>query len=117
MSHQTYNIEFTSSTPEGWDAVLRADKLKRQIALSALAHCDLTQEAFGLYDSPTEIREVHLTTAAFDQIRVMWDGHRQLGRTSPPSVPLKVFVSAFGHQAGHTWASLEVLPGTDNWGE
>ena len=115
MSHKLHSFSFTSLVSESWDSFPTADSLKKQIALAVLAHSELTQEALGFYSPPNEIREIAITSAAFDQIRSMWHGYRSRGHLSPPSIPLKIFVSGFGQEAGNTWASIEVFPGLDNW--
>jgi len=87
-----------------------------QIALAALAHCELTEVALGLQAPPKEVRDVQLTQAAADQIRCMWHGHRSRGHSAPPTIPLKVFVTGYGQDGeGHTWADIEVHPGLSIW--
>jgi hypothetical protein len=115
MSHQFHTLQFTSLTPERWQSLPDIAVIKQQIASAALAHSEVSEVAFGLYSPPDEIREVHLTQAAADQILCMWHGHRQRSRDAPPVIPLKLFVCGFGQQEGRTWASIEIHPGTDNW--
>jgi hypothetical protein len=46
----------------------------------------------------------------------MWHGHRELGAKSPPTIPLKLFITAFGQDGkGKTWVDIEVHPGFSNW--
>lgn len=114
--HALLSLPFTSITPESWDSLPDMAAIKRNIALAALAHCELTEDAVGMYKPPKEIRELYLTHAAADQIRCMWHGHRSRGHKAPPAIPLKVFVTSFGQDGkGHSWADLEVHPGLDNW--
>ena len=115
MSHNLLSLNFTSLVSESWDSLPDPERLKKQIAAAALVHSELTQEALGLYAPPMEMREVRVTAAAADQIRCMWDGHRNRGQISPPAIPLKIFAFAFGQDSGNTWASIEVFPGVDNW--
>ena len=115
MTHKLYQFQFTSLTSESWDAFPDFLKMEKQIAQAALAHCELSGEAFGLYAPPHEIREIRMAQAVYDQIRSMWHGHRERGRIGPPTIPLKVFVIGFGQESSRTWASIEVLPGLDNW--
>lgn len=114
--HALQDLPFTSVTSEAWDSLPEMTAIERRIAVAALAHCELTAEALGLYAPPKEIREVQLTHAAADQIRCMWHGHRERGNKAPPTIPLKVFVTGFGQDGkGHTWADIEVHPGLPNW--
>jgi hypothetical protein len=113
--HGVHQLPFLSLTSERWDSLPDRSTMKQQIAAAALANCEVSGTAYGLYTPPHEIREVKLTDAAMDQIRSMWHGHRKSGRGSPPPIPLKVFVVGFGQKDGHTWASIEILPGIDNW--
>jgi hypothetical protein len=115
MSHKVHSLDFMSLVSESWDSFPDPEKLKKQIALAVLAHSELTDEALGLYAPPKEIREVRVTAAVFDQVKCMWHGHRNRGHKSPPPIPLKIFVFGFGQDATSTWASIEVLPGLDNW--
>ena len=116
MPHRLHSFEFTSFISESWDSFPNHEKLKKQIALAALAHSELTREALGLYAPPNEIREVRVTAAVLDQIMSMWHGHRSQGQLSPPSIPLKLFVFGYGQDATSTWVSIEVLPGLESWG-
>lgn len=114
--HALLNLPFTSTTPERWESLPDMTTIKRHIGLAALAHCELTDGALGFYAPPKEIRELHLTHAAADQIRCMWHGHRNRANASPPTIPLKIFVTGFGQDGkGHSWADLEVHPGMENW--
>jgi len=114
--HALQDLPFNSVTPERWDTFPDVRGLERQIALATLAHCELTEEALGLYAPPKEVREVRLTHAAADQIQCMWHGHRNRNSKSPPTIPLKVFVTGYGQDGkGHTWADIEVHPGLTNW--
>jgi hypothetical protein len=114
--HALQDLPFTSVTSEHWDSLPDTQAIKRHLALAALVHCELTDEALGLYTPPKEIREVQLTHAAADQIRCMWHGHRNRGSKAPPTIPLKVFVTGGGQDGkGHTWADIEVHPGMNNW--
>lgn len=115
MSHKVYNFDFTSLVSESWNSFPDPEKLKKQIAVAVLAHSELSKEPLGLYTPPKEIREVRVTAAVFDQISCMWHGHRKQGHKAPPPIPLKIFVFSFGQGAQNTWASIEVLPGLDNW--
>lgn len=115
-NHELQELAFTSITPEHWESFPDAQAIKRHLALAALAHSELTGKALGFHNPPKEIREIHLTHAAFDQIRCMWHGHRNRSNKAPPTIPLKFFVSAFGQDGeGHTWADIEVHPGMSNW--
>lgn len=114
-NHQLHDLEFVAVTSERWDSFPDMVTLKPQLAMSALARCELAGDAFGFYFPPDEIREVHLTSAAADQIRCMWHGHRSKESNSPPPIPLKVFVTDFGQSEGRTWANIELHPGLDNW--
>ncbi|MBX3624732.1 MAG: hypothetical protein KF892_06945 [Rhizobacter sp.] len=114
--HALQDLPFTSVVPGRPGALPDVATLKRQIALAALAHCELTEQALGVYTPPKEVREVQLTYAATDQIRTMWQGLRQAGSTAPPTIPLKVFVTGFGQDSnGDTWADIEVHPGLPEW--
>jgi hypothetical protein len=114
--HALKDLPFTSVTSERWDTLPDVPALRRQIAMAALARCELTDEALGLYTPPKEVREVQLTHAAADQIRCMWHGHRSSGSKAPPNIPLKLFVTGFGQDGnGNTWANIEVHPGLANW--
>jgi hypothetical protein len=114
--HQLQDLSFTSVTSEHWDSLPDIQTIKRHIALAALTQSELTETALGLYSPPNEIREITLTQAAADQIRVMWHGHRNHGNKAPPTIPLKLFVTGGGQDGnGHTWASIEVHPGISNW--
>lgn len=114
--HGFHELPFTSLTSERWDSLPDMKVIQQQIASSALAHCEVTGYNLGLYSPPKEIKELHVTVAAMDQIRSMWWGHRDRSRASPPIIPLKIFVTGAGQDGkGHTWASLEVHPGLDNW--
>ena len=114
--HKLQDLAFTSVSAEQWDSMPSAHSLKRQIALSALATCELTNSSLGIYSPPQEVREVHITNAAADQIRCMWHGHRTRGSKAPPTIPLKLFVTGYGQSAeGHTWADIEVHPGMGDW--
>jgi hypothetical protein len=114
-NHQLHDLEFVAVTSERWDSLPDMATLKPQLAMSALARCELTGDAFGFYSPPDEIREVYLTSAAADQIRCMWHGHRPSEKNAPPAIPLKVFVTGFGQSGGRTWASIEVHPGMNDW--
>lgn len=114
--HALQDLPFTSVVPGRAGAFPDIASLRRQIALAALAHCELTEQALGVYTPPKEVREVQLTRAAADQIRSMWHGLRLEGSTAPPTIPLKVFVTGFGQDAdGSTWADIEVHPGLPDW--
>lgn len=119
--HALQDLPFTSVIPGRWGTLPDMAGLKRQIALAALANCELTEQALGVYSPPNEVREVHLTYAATDLIRSMWlgDGQErqgQQGSKAPPTIPLKVFVTGFGQDGnGNTWADIEVLPGLLSW--
>lgn len=115
MLHRMINLSFASVVPESWNSFPRAEELKREIALTVLTHSELSSESLGVYAPPETIKEVRITTAAFDQIRCMWHGHREKGHQAPPLIPLKVFVFSFGQDASGTWASIEVMPGLDDW--
>lgn len=113
--HNLYHLPFTSLTSERWGSLPAMETIKLQIASAAIAHCEVSEHTFGLYSPPDEIRDLHLTAAAADQIRCMWHGHRENDKKSPPVVPLKLFVVGFGQANGHTWADIEVHPGLDDW--
>lgn len=124
--HALQDLPFTSVIPGRWGTLPDIAGLKRQIALAALANCELTEQALGVYSPPKEVREVQLTYAATDLIRSLWLGDAREGREgrdgqqggskAPPTIPLKVFVTGFGQDAdGNTWADIEVLPGLLNW--
>jgi len=114
--HALQDLPFTSINPERWGTLPDIRGLKMQIALAALAHCELTEVALGLQAPPKEVRDVQLTQAAADQIRCMWHGHRSRGHSAPPTIPLKVFVTGYGQDGeGHTWADIEVHPGLSIW--
>lgn len=114
--HSLQDLPFTSVNPERWGTLPDIAGLKRQIALAALAHCELTEQALGVYAPPKEVRDVQLTTAATDQIRCMWLSDRHGGSKAPPTIPLKVFVTGFGQDGeGNTWADIEVHPGLVHW--
>lgn len=113
--HKLHSLNFTSLVSESWDSFPDPAKLKKQIALAVLAHSELTEEALGLYAPPQEMRDVRIAESVYDQVRCMWHGHRQRGAKSPPPIPLKVFVYAFGQESNSTWASVEVMPGIDDW--
>ncbi|MFY4713443.1 hypothetical protein ACVCH0_01055 [Burkholderia glumae] len=115
MQHKFICLNFTSVISERWDSLPDVEKLKSQLAIAALAHCELHDVELGLYATPKEVREVTITSAAADQIRCMWHGHRGRGQISPPVIPLRIFVFAFGQDSGGTWASIEVHPGLDDW--
>jgi hypothetical protein len=115
MSHKMHSLNFTSLMSESWDSFPDPEKLKKQISMAVLAHSELTEEALGLYTPPEEIKEIRVTAAAFDQVWCMWHGHRDQGRKSPPPIPFKIFVFGFGQDSKGTWASIEVMPGLDNW--
>jgi hypothetical protein len=115
--HCFYELPFTSVTSERWDSLPDMKVIEQQIASAALAHCEVAGYHLGLYSPPKEIKEVRITVAAMDQIQCMWWGHRDHIRASPPTVPLKVFVTGAGQDGrGHSWASIEVHPGMDDWG-
>ncbi|OZG71565.1 hypothetical protein BTA51_19985 [Hahella sp. CCB-MM4] len=115
MIHKLITLDFTSLMPQSWDSFPDPEALKKQVALSVLAHSEITKEALGFYAPPNEIKEVRVTAAVLDQIYCMWHGHRENGRESPPTIPLKIFVCGFGQNDETSWASIEVLPGLDNW--
>jgi hypothetical protein len=115
MSHKLHSFEFTSLVSESWDSFPDPDKLKKQIAIAVLAHSELAGEVLGPYAPPKEIRALRITEAAFDQVHCMWHGHRSRGHISPPPIPLKFFVYAFGQDASSSWANIEVMPGLDAW--
>ena len=113
--HGFHTIHFTSLTSESWGGLPDVEGLRNQISEAILAHSEVQEQALGFYRPPDEIRELLLTQAVHDQIRCMWHGHRSAGRTSPPTIPLRIFVYGFGQAGGKTWASVEVHPGVDNW--
>lgn len=114
--HALQEFSFTSVTPEHWESLPSAEAIKRHLASALLAHSEVTGQALGLHTPPKEIREIHLTHAAADQVRCMWHGHRNQGNKGLPTIPLKVFVTGGGQNGkGHTWASVEVHPGVPNW--
>lgn len=115
MQHSTLDFEFNSLIAHGWDTFPTAESLKNQIATVALAQSELKEWQLGFFSPPDKIVEVHLTSAARDQIICMWHGHRKLDKQSPPSIPLRLFVFGFGTDSGGSWANLEVLPGLDTW--
>jgi hypothetical protein len=115
MSHRLYEFSFQSLATGDWGAFPEPRALEREIASALLAHSEVSDQPLGLYAPPKEIREIRVVAAVFDQISCMWHGHRARGQWSPPPVPLKVFVFGFGQDATSTWASVEVLPGIDNW--
>ena len=115
MSHAVINLSFSSLISKNWDRFPDIENIKKQIAVAVLAQSELTGQELGFYTPPQEIKEVHLTFAAQDQIRCMWHGHREVGKKSPPDIPLRIYVCGFGQEAGATWASIEVLPGLENW--
>ncbi len=115
MQHGMISLYFTSIVPERWDSLPDLEKLKKQIALAAVAHSELHDVALGFDAPPNEVREVRITAAAADQIRCMWHGHRSRDQISPPSIPLKIFVIEAGQNHQGTWASIEVHPGMDDW--
>ena len=89
--------------------------MEKQIAQAVLAYCELSDEPFGLDSPPHEVREIRMAHAVYDQIRSMWHGHREKGRLSPPTIPLKTFLFGFGQESGRTWIRIEILPGLDDW--
>jgi hypothetical protein len=113
--HGFHRIQFASLTSESWAELPDVESLGGQISQAILAHSAVTEEALGFYRPPDELRELVLTQAVHDQIRCMWHGHRSVGRTSPPPIPLRIFVYGFGQENGKTWAKVEVHPGLDNW--
>ncbi|WP_124649062.1 hypothetical protein [Burkholderia stagnalis] len=115
MQHKTIPLDFTSIVSERWDSLPDVEKLKKQIAIAAVAHSELHEIELGLYAPPNEVREVKITAAAADQIRCMWHGHRGRDQKSPPVIPLKIFVFEAGQDSTGTWASIEVHPGVDEW--
>lgn len=116
MTHKIHSLNFNSLISESWDSFPDPEKLKKQIAIAILAHSELSEDELGFYAPPKEIREIRVTEAVFDQVRCMWHGHRSQGHQSPPPIPLKFFVFGFGQDAANTWASIEVLPGLEDWG-
>lgn len=115
MQHGTFDFEFNSLIAQGWDTFPSSESLRTQIATAALAQSELKEWQFGLFSPPDKIAEIHLTSAARDQIMCMWHGHRKLGKQSPPSIRLRLFVCGFGTDSDGSWANLEVLPGLDTW--
>ena len=113
--HKLQSVQFTSLTSESWESLPDMERLRQQIVLAVLAHSELTGESLGLYSPPKEIRQVLITNAAHDQIRVMWHGHRQRGHKAPPAIPLKIFVFGGGQADGTTWSNIEIHPGLDSW--
>lgn len=116
MQHGFHELPFASLTSERWDSLPNLKLIEQQIASAALAHCEIAGYDLGLHSPPKEIREIRVTAAAVDQIQCIWWGHRERNRASPPTIPLKIFVTGAGQDGrGHTWADIEVHPGLDNW--
>jgi hypothetical protein len=114
--HALQDLLFISTNPERWEGLSDISGIKRQLTLAVLAHCELTEATLGFYKPPKEVRNVHLTLAAADQIHCMWHGHRSRGHAAPPSIPLKVYVTGCGQDVkGNTWADIEVHPCLSNW--
>jgi hypothetical protein len=113
--HRLRPLSFASLTSEHWESLPNLESIKRQIGDAILAQSEVYDEAIGFYSPPHEIRDIHLTHAAADQIRFMWHGHRKTGRRSPPTIPLKFFVTGFGQSNGRTCANVEIHPGMDRW--
>lgn len=115
-AHALRSFTFLAIPTDGSGAFPDAASLKRQIAQAVIANSEVTGNALGFYTPPEEIRELRLTSAAFDQVRCRWHAHRQPDHASPPAIALKAFVTGFGQDdKGHTWASIEVHPGEDRW--
>lgn len=89
--------------------------LRKQLSTALLAHSELKQIELGFYNPPDEIRTLLITNAAYEQIKIMWHGHRQRDSKSPPPMPLKFFVFGFGQSEGNTWVDIELLPRMDDW--
>lgn len=113
--HKIICLNFTSLVPDRWDSLPDVEALKKQLASAAIAHSEVHGVALGLYSPPKEVRAVKITSAAADQIKCMWHGHRAKGQMSPPVIPLKIFVFGMGQDAQGTWAAIEVHPGVDDW--
>jgi hypothetical protein len=113
--HELTALSFASLTTERWDSFPEIATISKQIGEAILAQSEVSGDNVGLYTPPDEIREVKLTVAALDQIKCMWHGHREPGRRSPPTVPLRYFVTGFGQADGKSWANVEVHPGINNW--
>lgn len=115
MLHGVFSLDFKSFNIQNWSTFPSSEELKKEIAVAVLAHSEVTENALGFYTPPNEINNIDISAAALDQIQCMWHGHRQRVSISPPSIPLRLFVVGFGQDSGRSWASIEVLPGLDNW--
>jgi hypothetical protein len=115
MNHALVPFDLVAASPATWASMPNNEDLLRWVALAVLSHSELTGTSLGFDGTPGRIRNVTLTVAARDQINCMWHGHRAIEAHSPPSIPLKYFVTGFGQNAPDTWADIEVLPGLDRW--
>lgn len=114
--HELIEFQVVFTETKLWDNFPDVPTIKRQVSVALLANCSLTDTDVGIFSSPTEIREITVTSAAIDQIRCMWHGHRNVGYRSPPVMPLKVFVIGGGQDGtGRSWVDIEVLPGISSW--
>ena len=115
MSHRLHKLLLQPVFPSSWAGMPSQSSIKQQISLAVLADSELSSTALGFYTPPKRVREVILSSAAFDQIRSMWHGHRAASSISPPTIPLTYFVIGFGQSPPDSWVDIEVLPGLENW--
>jgi hypothetical protein len=116
MSHKLHSLKLVPASPASWATFPNVQDLKKIISSAVLADSEITDTALGFYKPPKRVRNMRISVAAQDQIQLMWHGHRKSGAKSPPFIPLKYFVTAFGQNPPDTWVDVEIFPGLENWG-
>jgi hypothetical protein len=76
--HRLQPLAFASLTSEHWESLPNLESIKKQIGDAILAQSEVYDEAIGFDLRLHEIRNIHLTHAAADQIRFMWHGYLRL---------------------------------------
>jgi hypothetical protein len=115
MSHKLHSLNLVPVSPASWSAFPNAQELEKLISSAVLADSEITHTSIGFYKSPKRVRSLRISVAAQDQIKLMWYGHRKSGANSPPFIPLKYFVTAFGQNPPDTWVDIEIFPGLEDW--
>ena len=114
MKHCLFNMNFVSTIPSTWEWPSRK-RLEELLSIAVLIDSEITDKSLGLYNPPERVRKLKISNSAYDQIRRMWWGHRDIGADSPPAIPLKYFVFGFGQNPPDNWVDIEILPGIDEW--
>lgn len=115
MSHKLHSLSLIPVSPASWSTFPKAGELENLISNAVLSDSEITDTSLGFYKPPERVRNLNISVAAQDQIKSMWHGHRNSEAKSPPFIPLKYFVCAFGQKPPDTWVDIEVFPGLEDW--